>query len=110
VQPTSSAGAALGPAPNTTDALPRRPPKDDGHRPGRHASIGSIARAAGGSPSLSHRPEQRVSVPDAVIPRAKLTPRDAVLTDIRMPATHTIEGIEAAKQIRADYPKIDARG
>jgi DNA-binding NarL/FixJ family response regulator len=29
---------------------------------------------------------------------------DAVLTDIRMPPTHTIEGIEAAKRIRADYP------
>ena len=31
---------------------------------------------------------------------------DAVLTDIRMPPTHTIEGIEAAKRIRADYPDI----
>ena len=29
---------------------------------------------------------------------------DAVLTDIRMPPTHTIEGIAAAKRIRADYP------
>ena len=27
---------------------------------------------------------------------------DAVLTDIRMPPTHTTEGIEAAKQIRID--------
>jgi DNA-binding NarL/FixJ family response regulator len=31
---------------------------------------------------------------------------DAVLTDIRMPPTHTTEGIEAAKRIRADYPHI----
>ena len=31
---------------------------------------------------------------------------DAVLTDIRMPPTHTIEGIEAAKRIRAEYPDI----
>ena len=31
---------------------------------------------------------------------------DAVLTDIRMPPTHTTEGIDAAKQIRADYPSI----
>lgn len=31
---------------------------------------------------------------------------DAVLTDIRMPPTHTTEGIEAAKQIRVDYPHI----
>ena len=29
---------------------------------------------------------------------------DAVLTDIRMPPTHTNEGIEAAKRIRADHP------
>jgi DNA-binding NarL/FixJ family response regulator len=29
---------------------------------------------------------------------------DAVLTDIRMPPTHTNEGIDAAKRIRADYP------
>ena len=31
---------------------------------------------------------------------------DAVLTDIRMPPTHTTEGIDAAKQIRADHPSI----
>src|SRR4051812_46848636 len=29
---------------------------------------------------------------------------DAVLTDIRMPPTHTTEGIEAAKRIRAEFP------
>jgi DNA-binding NarL/FixJ family response regulator len=29
---------------------------------------------------------------------------DAVLTDIRMPPTHTVEGIAAAKRIRTDYP------
>jgi len=29
---------------------------------------------------------------------------DAVLTDIRMPPTHTNEGIEAAKRIRAEHP------
>jgi DNA-binding NarL/FixJ family response regulator len=31
---------------------------------------------------------------------------DAVLTDIRMPPTHTTEGIEAAKRIRAEHPGI----
>ena len=31
---------------------------------------------------------------------------DAVLTDIRMPPTHTKEGIEAAKRIRAEHPGI----
>lgn len=34
---------------------------------------------------------------------AELSP-DAVLTDIRMPPTFTTEGIDAAKQIRADHP------
>ncbi len=31
---------------------------------------------------------------------------DAVLTDIRMPPTHTTEGIQAAKQIRAEHPGV----
>jgi DNA-binding NarL/FixJ family response regulator len=31
---------------------------------------------------------------------------DAVLTDIRMPPTHTTEGIDAARRIRADHPEI----
>jgi DNA-binding NarL/FixJ family response regulator len=31
---------------------------------------------------------------------------DAVLTDIRMPPTHTNEGIEAAKRIRAEHPNV----
>jgi DNA-binding NarL/FixJ family response regulator len=31
---------------------------------------------------------------------------DAVLTDIRMPPTHSMEGIEAAKRIRTNYPDV----
>jgi DNA-binding NarL/FixJ family response regulator len=31
---------------------------------------------------------------------------DAVLTDIRMPPTHTTEGIDAAKRIRVEHPEI----
>jgi DNA-binding NarL/FixJ family response regulator len=31
---------------------------------------------------------------------------DAVLTDIRMPPSHQTEGIEAARQIRNDYPDV----
>ena len=31
---------------------------------------------------------------------------DVVLTDIRMPPTHTTEGIDAAKRIRAEHPSI----
>ena len=36
---------------------------------------------------------------------AEYTP-DVVLTDIRMPPTHTDEGIRAAKRIRAEHPAI----
>jgi DNA-binding NarL/FixJ family response regulator len=31
---------------------------------------------------------------------------DVVLTDIRMPPTHSTEGIEAARRIRADHPEV----
>ena len=31
---------------------------------------------------------------------------DAVLTDIRMPPTHSNEGIEAAKRIRSEFPQV----
>src|SRR5215218_4046512 len=41
---------------------------------------------------------------DALIQAVAEHRPDAVLTDIRMPPTHTIEGIQAAKRIRADYP------
>ncbi len=34
------------------------------------------------------------------------TAPDVVLTDIRMPPTHTNEGIEAAKRIRAEHPGV----
>jgi len=36
---------------------------------------------------------------------AELQP-DAVLTDIRMPPTFTSEGIDAAKRIRIEHPKV----
>jgi DNA-binding NarL/FixJ family response regulator len=31
---------------------------------------------------------------------------DAVLTDIRMPPTHGMEGIDAARQLRATHPRV----
>ena len=31
---------------------------------------------------------------------------DAVITDIRMPPTHSTEGIDAARRIRAEYPDV----
>jgi DNA-binding NarL/FixJ family response regulator len=44
-------------------------------------------------------PESLVAAVDRHLP-------DAVLTDIRMPPTHTKEGIDAAKRIRAAHPVI----
>jgi DNA-binding NarL/FixJ family response regulator len=35
-----------------------------------------------------------------------VTSPDAVLTDIRMPPTHTTEGIQAARRIRSDHPEV----
>jgi DNA-binding NarL/FixJ family response regulator len=33
-------------------------------------------------------------------------PPDAVVVDIRMPPTHTREGLDAARRIRAEYPQV----
>jgi DNA-binding NarL/FixJ family response regulator len=47
-----------------------------------------------------------VGDPQALLASVDTHRPDAVLTDIRMPPTHTTEGIEAAKQIRTDHPEI----
>jgi DNA-binding NarL/FixJ family response regulator len=47
-----------------------------------------------------------VADPQALLASVAVHRPDAVLTDIRMPPTHTTEGIDAAKQIRADHPEI----
>ena len=49
---------------------------------------------------------ESVADPHSLLKAVKEQTPDAVLTDIRMPPTHTMEGIEAAKQIRADNPSI----
>src|SRR4051812_16058877 len=49
---------------------------------------------------------QTVSDPQALLDAVTEHQPDAVLTDIRMPPTHTNEGIIAAKQIRAAFPKV----
>src|SRR5205814_3690901 len=41
---------------------------------------------------------------DGLLAAVKKEKPGAVLTDIRMPPTFTTEGIDAAKQIRAEYP------
>ena len=45
-----------------------------------------------------------VSEPQSLLKAVAEHAPDAVLTDIRMPPTHTTEGIEAAKRIRAEHP------
>jgi DNA-binding NarL/FixJ family response regulator len=47
-----------------------------------------------------------VADPDALLASVAAHRPDAVLTDIRMPPTHTTEGIDAAKRIRAEHPEI----
>ena len=43
---------------------------------------------------------------DGLLAAVKEHRPDVVLTDIRMPPTHSTEGIDAARRIRADYPEI----
>jgi DNA-binding NarL/FixJ family response regulator len=49
---------------------------------------------------------ESVGDPEALLTSVREHQPDAVLTDIRMPPTHTTEGIDAAKQIRAEHPSI----
>jgi DNA-binding NarL/FixJ family response regulator len=48
---------------------------------------------------------ETVADPNSLIKSVAEHHPDAVLTDIRMPPTHTTEGIDAAKQIRAKFPE-----
>ena len=47
-----------------------------------------------------------VADPQSLLKSVREHQPDAVLTDIRMPPTHTTEGIDAAKQIRVEHPSI----
>jgi DNA-binding NarL/FixJ family response regulator len=49
---------------------------------------------------------ESVGDPQSLLTSVREHQPDAVLTDIRMPPTHTTEGIDAAKQIRAEHPSI----
>ena len=49
---------------------------------------------------------QSVADPQSLLKAVAEQQPEAVLTDIRMPPSHTNEGIVAAKQIRARHPKI----
>ncbi|MCW2735731.1 MAG: response regulator transcription factor [Nocardioides sp.] len=47
-----------------------------------------------------------VADPETLLASVAMHSPDAVLTDIRMPPSHTDEGIEAAKRIRARHPGV----
>lgn len=43
---------------------------------------------------------------DSLVRRIKADPPDVAIVDIRMPPSHTTEGIEAAVRIRSDFPDV----
>jgi len=43
---------------------------------------------------------------DALLAKVRLTRPDAVVVDIRMPPTHTDEGLAAARAIREEHPEV----
>ena len=47
-----------------------------------------------------------VGTADELLEQVRREPPDVVVTDIRMPPTHSMEGIEAALQIRSEHPEI----
>jgi DNA-binding NarL/FixJ family response regulator len=43
---------------------------------------------------------------EQLLARVRASPPDAVVVDIRMPPTHTCEGLDAAQRIRAEHPEV----
>jgi DNA-binding NarL/FixJ family response regulator len=43
---------------------------------------------------------------EGLLARVRADPPDAVVVDIRMPPTHTREGLDAAQRVRAEYPQV----
>jgi DNA-binding NarL/FixJ family response regulator len=43
---------------------------------------------------------------EQLLARVRADPPDAVVVDIRMPPTHTREGLDAAQRIRAEHPRV----
>jgi DNA-binding NarL/FixJ family response regulator len=43
---------------------------------------------------------------DQLLARVRADPPDAVVVDIRMPPTHTREGLDAARHVRAEHPPV----
>jgi DNA-binding NarL/FixJ family response regulator len=48
----------------------------------------------------------RVGDAEGLLARVRADPPEAVVVDIRMPPTHTTEGLDAAQRIRADHPDV----
>jgi DNA-binding NarL/FixJ family response regulator len=48
----------------------------------------------------------RVGDAEQLLARVRADPPDAAVVDIRMPPTHTREGLEAARRIRAEHPQV----
>ena len=49
---------------------------------------------------------EQVSNADELIARVRMVEPDVVITDIRMPPTHTTEGLDAAREIRKQLPRV----
>jgi DNA-binding NarL/FixJ family response regulator len=43
---------------------------------------------------------------EGLLARVRADPPEAVVVDIRMPPTHTTEGLDAARRIRAEHPQV----
>jgi DNA-binding NarL/FixJ family response regulator len=43
---------------------------------------------------------------EQLLARVRADPPDAVVVDIRMPPTHTREGLDAARRLRAEHPRV----
>ena len=65
----------------------------------REGLVGILERAG-------HQVVAAVGDADALLTYTARTEPDVVVTDIRMPPTHTDEGLRAAARIRADHPGI----
>jgi DNA-binding NarL/FixJ family response regulator len=48
----------------------------------------------------------RVGDAEQLLGCVRADPPDAVVVDIRMPPTHTTEGLDAARRIRAEHPRV----
>jgi DNA-binding NarL/FixJ family response regulator len=50
--------------------------------------------------------DAQVGDAERLLARVRADPPDAAVVDIRMPPTHTAEGLDAAQRIRADHPDV----